>query len=43
MLFEPQPLKHFGMIFEHITLLVKEAEGKQHEARNCNCKTVQIR
>lgn len=33
----------FGMKFEHKTLLVKKAEGKQHETRNSNCKTIQIR
>ena len=36
-------LRNLGMKFEHKTLLVKKAEGKQHETRNSNCKTIQIR
>ena len=36
-------LSNFGMKIEHKTLLVRKAEGKQHETRNCNCKTIQIR
>lgn len=39
----PQPLVCFGMKFEHKTLLVRKAEGKQHETCNSNRKTIQIR
>ena len=35
-----QPLEGFGTIFEHKTLLVEKAEGKQYETRNSNCKTI---
>ncbi len=33
----PNRYESFGMKIEHRTLLVKKAEGKQHETCNCNC------